>query len=494
MIKIIDSASRWETFGQNARECLKIIKEQVHGSFKTSKQLLPKVVQTLHPSVSSDVADTKGYCRALLLDKKNKLSVPASSSCTAKKQLASCVTCWWCPVSLKNCPATAWQRLSGQLFLNLRPDPRVPLILGRCFLKTGRALIDVHKGELTLRIGSEAITYNLDQTSRYSANYTHMTATRLTVIDMASNSSVDEPTEVEPQGTASPSGVMHFYVLKFPQASSRLGKLSDIQGSTRNFVPQDSYEARLCKAVNIKKSKSKKITIRENDCGSERGNELISNSLVTGWASGIDYLNDPKEINESFTLESYNMVTFVEDSIEPHGLPTLQITTEGECATAMKTLEILSGLPQWTPLGEIMWQRQGNTSQRDEMPQNFIQVCEIFDMWGIDFMGPFPSSRGNKYILVAVDYLSKWVEAKALPTNDARVVCKFLKSLFARFGAPRAIISDRGTHFCNDQFTKVMQKYGVTHRLHRFYHPPNNCWKWKYSIVVWKGLQSLKGP
>ncbi|GJU09560.1 reverse transcriptase domain-containing protein [Tanacetum coccineum] len=81
-------------------------------------------------------------------------------------------------------------------------------------------------------------------------------------------------------------------------------------------------------------------------------------------------------------------------------------------------------------------QRQGKISQRDEMPQKSIQVCEIFDVWGINFMGPFPSSKGNKYIRVAVDYLSKWVEAKALPTNDARVVCKFLKSLFARFGAP----------------------------------------------------------
>ncbi|GKB22382.1 reverse transcriptase domain-containing protein [Tanacetum coccineum] len=94
-------------------------------------------------------------------------------------------------------------------------------------------------------------------------------------------------------------------------------------------------------------------------------------------------------------------------------------------------------------------QRQGKISQRDEMPQNAIQVCEIFDIWGIDFMGPFPSSKGNKYILVAVDYLSKWVEAKALPTNDARVVMKILKSLFARFETSRAIISDRGTHFCN---------------------------------------------
>ncbi|GJU95799.1 reverse transcriptase domain-containing protein [Tanacetum coccineum] len=105
------------------------------------------------------------------------------------------------------------------------------------------------------------------------------------------------------------------------------------------------------------------------------------------------------------------------------------------------------------------------------MPQNAIQVCEIFDVWGIYFMGPFPSSHGNKYILVAVNYLSKWVEAKALPTNDARVVVKFLKSLFARFGTHRAIINHRGTHFCNDKFAKVMSKYGVTHRLATAYHP-----------------------
>nr|GEY99872.1 reverse transcriptase domain-containing protein [Tanacetum cinerariifolium] len=95
-------------------------------------------------------------------------------------------------------------------------------------------------------------------------------------------------------------------------------------------------------------------------------------------------------------------------------------------------------------------QRQGKISQRDEMPQNTIQVCEIFNVWGIDFMGPFLNSKGNKYILVAVDYLSKWVEAKTLPTNDTRVVVKFLKSLFSQFGTPKAIISDCGTHFHND--------------------------------------------
>ena len=79
---------------------------------------------------------------------------------------------------------------------------------------------------------------------------------------------------------------------------------------------------------------------------------------------------------------------------------------------------------------------------------NYIFVCDIFDVWGIDFMRPFPKSYGNEYILVAMDYVSKWVEAVALPTNDARVVIKFLKkNIFTRFGTPRALISDGGTHF-----------------------------------------------
>ncbi|GJS73112.1 zf-CCHC domain-containing protein [Tanacetum coccineum] len=119
-------------------------------------------------------------------------------------------------------------------------------------------------------------------------------------------------------------------------------------------------------------------------------------------------------------------------------------------------------------------QRSGNISSRNEMLQNNIHVCEVFNVWGLDFMGPFPQSRGNKYILVAVDYVSKWVKAQALPTNDARVVVKFLRSLFARFGVPKALISYRGTHFCNSQLEKVLQRYGVTHKLSTAYHPQSN--------------------
>ncbi|GJX33839.1 reverse transcriptase domain-containing protein [Tanacetum coccineum] len=175
---------------------------------------------------------------------------------------------------------------------------------------------------------------------------------------------------------------------------------------------------------------------------------------------------NPKEINENFPLETLNMVT-------SRGDPNQVIR---QCVSGQEAVDILTACHSG-PIGGhyganyTAKKRQGKISQRDEMLQNSIQVCKIFDVWGIDFMGPFPSSRGNKYILVAIDYLSKWVEAKALPTNDARVVVKFLKSLFARFGIPRAIISDRGTHFCNEKFAKVMSKYGVTHRLATAYHP-----------------------
>ncbi|GJZ91620.1 reverse transcriptase domain-containing protein [Tanacetum coccineum] len=88
-------------------------------------------------------------------------------------------------------------------------------------------------------------------------------------------------------------------------------------------------------------------------------------------------------------------------------------------------------------------QKTGNISKHDEMPLNNIQVCKIFDIWGIDFMGPFPKSNKFEYILVVVDYISKWAEAHALQTNDARVVITFLKKIFCRFGMPKALISDR---------------------------------------------------
>nr|GEZ26458.1 reverse transcriptase domain-containing protein [Tanacetum cinerariifolium] len=191
---------------------------------------------------------------------------------------------------------------------------------------------------------------------------------------------------------------------------------------------------------------------------------------------------DPKGINETFPLETLSIVTFRGDSstswfadfVNYHaGNLIVKDQVIRRCVHDKEALDILIACHNGPTGGHhganltakkifdagFLWstiykdahefvkncnscQRQGKISQRDEMPQNSIQIYEIFD-----------------------------VEAKALPTNDDRIVCKFLKSLFARFGAPRAIISDRDSHFCNDQFAKVMLKYGDTHRFSTAYHP-----------------------
>ena len=90
-------------------------------------------------------------------------------------------------------------------------------------------------------------------------------------------------------------------------------------------------------------------------------------------------------------------------------------------------------------------------------------------------MGPFPVSFGYVYILLAVDYVSKWVEAKATRTDDSKVVTDFIKSnIFSRFGIPRALISDRGTHFCNRTVETLLRKYNVTQKVSTTYHPQTN--------------------
>nr|GEU60718.1 reverse transcriptase domain-containing protein [Tanacetum cinerariifolium] len=168
---------------------------------------------------------------------------------------------------------------------------------------------------------------------------------------------------------------------------------------------------------------------------------------------------DPKEINETFPLESLNKLAhqdpstlwFVDFANYHVGKFIIKDQIIRRCVAGQEAIDILKACHSGPTGGHY---GANYTAKK-----------------GIDFMGPFPSSKGNKYILVAVDYLSKWVEAKVLPTNDARVIVKFLKSLFSWFGTPKAIISGRGTHFCNDQFSRVMSKYRVTHRLSTAYHP-----------------------
>ncbi|GJV13302.1 reverse transcriptase domain-containing protein [Tanacetum coccineum] len=149
-----------------------------------------------------------------------------------------------------------------------------------------------------------------------------------------------------------------------------------------------------------------------------------------------------KEISDNFPHESLNMISLNPDNKPPWFADIANYLIIRRCVDGQEAMDILQACHNGPTGGHhgpnytAKKVRQGKISQRDEMPQNPIQV-----------------------------------EAKALPTNDARVVVKFLKQLFSRFGTPRAIISDQGTHFCNDQFSKVLQKYGVTHRLSTSYHP-----------------------
>nr|GEX09715.1 reverse transcriptase domain-containing protein [Tanacetum cinerariifolium] len=251
-------------------------------------------------------------------------------------------------------------------------DPQVPLILGRSFLKTKKALINVYKGELTLRVGKEAITFNLDQTSRYSANYNDMTGNQIDVIDMACEEECHRNKRTYVRIKSS-DGV---FTARKPLTFSRLATMD----------PPGDIMAR---------------TTPPKRCLNPDFIGLQSTVMPMTWSN--------LGVKEKFRIK-------------------------------MKRLKIPSKFARFLTFRAL------------------ISWCHSRLHEGIS-------------ILVAVDYLSKLVEAKALPTNDARVVCKFLKSLFSRFGTPCAIISDRGTHFCNDQFTKVMLKYDVTHRLATAYHP-----------------------
>ena len=117
-------------------------------------------------------------------------------------------------------------------------------------------------------------------------------------------------------------------------------------------------------------------------------------------------------------------------------------------------------------------QTLGKLTRRNMMPLNPILVVDLFDVWGIDFMGPFPTSFGYSYILLGVDYVYKWVEVISCKTNYHRVVLKFLKeNVFFEIGVPKAIISDGGINFFNKPFETLLAKYGVKHKVATPYHP-----------------------
>ncbi|GJQ91295.1 reverse transcriptase domain-containing protein [Tanacetum coccineum] len=593
-------------------------------------------------------------------------------------------------------------------------DPRVPLIFGRSFLKTRRALIDVYEGELTLRVGKEAITFKLDRTSKYSANYNDMTANRIDVVEMACEEYSQEvlgfsdviasgnptpgydPIVSNSSSTLTPFEDSDFLLLEEADAFLALEdepvspeideSYYDPEGdillleailnsnpsppsNQGNYLPKIRKELKICEAKTVKSSIdeppevelkdlpphleyaflednnklpviiAKDLSVDEKTalikdyepavqhqeggypkihdvikkeveklldagliypisdihCVPKKGgmtvvanedNELIPTQLVTGWRVCIDY----RKLKEA-TRKDHFPLPFMDQMLErltgnefycfldgflgyfeipidlqdqekttftcPYGTFAYRCMPFGLCNAPgtfqrcmmgifhdmiEKTMEVfmddfsvfgdsfascLSNLDKMLKRCEdtnlfLNWEKchfmckegimLGHKISKSGIEVDRAKVDVIAKLphpttvkgvrsflgptgghhsanltarKGIDFMGPFSSSHGNKYILVAVDYLSKWVEAKALPTNDARVVVKFLKSLFARFGTPRAIISDRGTYFCNDQFAKVMSKTVGENRA---------SWPDKLDDALWAFRTAFKTP
>ena len=107
------------------------------------------------------------------------------------------------------------------------------------------------------------------------------------------------------------------------------------------------------------------------------------------------------------------------------------------------------------------------------MPLNYNLQIDLFDVWGIDFMGQFVNSHGFEHILVMVDYVSKWVEAMPCRKASTEESINMIKSvIFPRYGVPRILISDGGTHFTGKDFGKCLKKLGIEHRVHGL-SPPN---------------------
>nr|GEU66619.1 reverse transcriptase domain-containing protein [Tanacetum cinerariifolium] len=446
-------------------------------------------------------------------------------------------------------------------------DPRVPLIPERSFLKTGRALIDVYEGELTLRVGNTAVTFNLDQTSRYSFNYDDILVNRIDVIDLACEEYSQEflgffvsgnPTlSTEPiASTSSPtltpfgdSDFIHeeidaFLAIEDEQFHQELMTLTMIRRETffflKNFLMMIHHH-HLSLYKNLKHQSLSKLGEKSfhGHEGIVLGHKISKNMIevdkakvnviaklphpttVKGIQSFLGHAGFYRRVIQDFSkiarpmtrlLKKDTSFIFSKECIEAFQSLKKKLTEAPilvspdwdlpfelmcdasdfaidvkqyfwddpflfkvcadqvirRCVHGQEAIDILKACHTGPTEGHhgpndtskkvfdsgFCWltiyrdahdlvkscdtsQRQGKISQRDEMPQNGIQVCEIFDVWGINFMRPFPSSRWNKYILVSVDYLSKWVKAKALPTNDAR----------------------------------VMLKYVVTHRLATAYHP-----------------------
>nr|GEX55591.1 reverse transcriptase domain-containing protein [Tanacetum cinerariifolium] len=390
--------------------------------------------------------------------------------------------------------------------VDFEANPRVPIILERPFLRTGRALIDVYGEEITLRANDES--YNPK-----SSNPTLVSDPSIPENDFSK-----DPIVKSSSPTLTPFGESDFFLEEIEEFLNDDLIPTEIDNSfydpKRDILflkkpPELELKELLShlEYVFLEESNKLPVIIAKDLKDFEKEaliNVLKSHKRAIAWKISdikeyFQILNDPQDQKKTTFTCPYG--TFAYRRM-PFGLCNAPGTFQREWVVLghkiLKSgievdrakVDIIAKLPHPTTIKGVSFLGHAGFYRRFiqdfskiarpmthllEKKTPFVFSKESFDILKACNEGPTGDHHGTnltaKKVFDAVDYLSKWVEAKSLPTNDARVVVKFLKSLFSRFGIPGAIISDCGTHFFNDEFTRVMIKYGVTHRLATAYHP-----------------------
>nr|GEV43878.1 reverse transcriptase domain-containing protein [Tanacetum cinerariifolium] len=407
--------------------------------------------------------------------------------------------------------------------VDFEADPRVPLILGRSFLRTGRALINVYGEEITLKVNDESVTFNVNQTMRYSLTYDDKSVNRVDVIDIACEEFVQNVLDFQ-YNSKSSNPTLVFYSLipendfcKEPIVKSSSPTLTPFRESDfflkeiKDFLNDDSIPTGIENSVFDPEGDILFLKKLLNEDTFQLPSMDLKLAKETNTKSSVEEPPDlelkelPSYLEYAFLEDSNKLQVIISKDIKPVGEPNLLCAQDGYLQIPINPQDqektTFTG-----PYGTFAYRRMPfglcnapghkisksgievdrakvdviakhhhpttvkgsenlaadhlsrldnphkdvleNKDINENFPLETLGSLTSFDILkachegptgghhganltvnkGIDFMGLFPSSKGNKYILVAVDYHSKWVEVKALPTNDARVVLHSLHS------------------------------------------------------------------
>ncbi|CAN6583444.1 unnamed protein product [Malus baccata var. baccata] len=384
----------------------------------------------------------------------------------------------------------------------------LPILPRRPFMKTARTKIDVFKGTLMMEFDGEIIDFNISEAIKFpKVDHSYFS---IDVFDSLADDYLDS-LDKDPLETTIAEGLsiepnLAVHNDKIGEMVATLGELP------QHPVIYPISDSHWVSPVQVVPKKSGVTVVKNAE------NELVSTRIQTGWRVCIDY----RKLNAT-TRKDHFPLPFIDQMLERRFIKDFSKISNPLCRFLQKdvpfkfdeeykfrsyllstkviiysdhaTLKYLltkkeakPSLIRWMLLLqkfdiEIRDKKGSENAVADHLshmvheedvvpiPETFLDE-QLLSIERIDFMGPFPSSHGFVYILLAVDYVSKWVETKATRTNDSKVVANFVKTnIFARFGMPIVLISDEGSHFCNRTIEALLKKYNITHKVATPYHP-----------------------